>query len=55
MFVKFCVESSARVASDLFKYAADVDVNSAEFCSESCMLDRAEFLSESMHRGNSVK
>ena len=55
MFVNFCVEGSARIASDIFKYAADVDVNSAEFCSESCRLDRAEFSSESMHRGNSVK
>ena len=55
MFVKFCVESSARVASDLFKYAADVDVTSAKFSSESCMLDRAEFSSEIMHRGSSVE
>ena len=55
MFVNFCVVGSARIASDFFKYAADVDVNSAEFCPESCMLDRAEFSSESMHRGNSVK
>ena len=55
MFVNFCVEGSARIASDIFKYATDVDVTSAEFSSELCMLDRAEFSSESMHRGNSVK
>ena len=55
MFVNFCVESFARIASDFFKYAADVDANSAEICSESCMLDRAEFSSESMYCGNSVK
>ena len=55
MFVKFCVEGSARKVSDFFKYAADVDVTSAEYCSESCILDRAEFSSEIMHRGSSVK